>query len=55
MRERVGTVFAFLEHVLRRYVALGLLVVAIISTVVWYSVSVLVPIIASTIERTGGA
>jgi hypothetical protein len=38
-----------------RYVVLGLLVVAVISMIVWYSLSVLMPIMASTLERTGGA
>jgi hypothetical protein len=38
-----------------RYVVLGLLVVAVISIIVWYSLRVLMPIMASTLERTGSA
>jgi hypothetical protein len=38
-----------------RYLALGLLVVVIISMMVWYSLSALVLIIASLAEMLGGA
>jgi hypothetical protein len=43
----------FVKLVLR-YVALGLVMVAIISTLVWYGVMVLKPIIASFAETPGG-